>query len=421
MNIKKPHAFLLLWTVFLFYCAEVRAQTIVIENARIFPMQDESAVEFSSVTLENGVIRSFSNSPIIPSTAKVVDAMGKFITPGLFDAHTQIGLEEIDAVSNSVNSRLNSEHIGPAFDIQYAVNPSSTLIQVNLVEGVTHAVVAPTPGSDFFSGFGAAIRLTNVQPIYKPRIAMFGAINSQIIKKAGGSSSEVIARLIRTSANLKQLKSPKYPRDKGDYSKADIEAIDYAYRKKLPIVINVNHSKDILQLIDIAKASKLNLILMGGAEAWKVANKLSDSKIPVILDPLDNLPSDFDQLGARLDNSAILQRAGVTIAFSDPDSHNSRRLRQLAGNAVAHGLPWYEGLKAITRSPAIIYSLENGSLTTGSKASLVIWNGDPLEVTSWPEKIMFEGQWISLESRQTALYKRYQNLSAGKKTGFTYQ
>ena len=160
---------------------------------------------------------------------------------------------------------------------------------------------------------------------------------------------------------------------------------------------------------------------MGGAEAWKVANKLSDSNIPVILDPLNNLPSDFDQLGARLDNSTILQRAGVTIAFSDPDSHNSRRLRQLAGNAVAHGLPWYEGLKAITRSPANIYSLENGFLKTGSEASLVIWSGDPLEVTSWPERIMFEGQWISLESRQTALFKRYENLSAGKKTGFTYK
>ncbi len=421
MSMKNPNAFLLLWTMFLFYCVETQAQTIVIDNARIFPMQDQIEVEFSSVTLENGVISSFSNSPTIPPNATVVDAMGKFVTPGLFDAHTQLGLEEIDAVSSSVHSRLNNENIGPAFDIQYAVNPASTLIQVNLVEGITHAVIAPMPGSDFYSGFGAAIRLTSVQPIYKPRVAMFGAINSRIIKKAGGSSSEVIAKLIRTVKNLKQLKSPRYQPGPGDYSKTDIEAIDYTYRTRLPIVISVNQSKDILQLIDIANTLKLNLILMGGAEAWKVANKLSDSNIPVILDPLNNLPSDFDQLGARLDNSTILQRAGVTIAFSDPDSHNSRRLRQLAGNAVAHGLPWYEGLKAITRSPANIYSLENGFLKTGSEASLVIWSGDPLEVTSWPERIMFEGQWISLESRQTALFKRYENLSAGKKTGFTYQ
>jgi len=421
MSISNSKTLSKLWILFLFCCLRTQAETIVIENARIFPMQDDSAVEFSSITLDKGNVKSFNNSQTAQQNATVINAMGKFVTPGLFDAHTQIGLEEIDAVDSSVHSRLNNENIGPAFDIQYAVNPSSTLIQVNLVEGVTHAVVAPVPGSDFFAGFGAAIKLAGVQPIYRPRVAMFAAINNRIIKKAGGSSSEVIAKLIRTTTNLKELKSSKYQPRGGDYSKADVQAIDYAYRKKLPIVVDVNQSKDILQLIDIANTFGLNLIVMGGAEAWKAAEKLSGADIPVILDPLDNLPSDFDRLGARLDNAAILQQAGVTIAFSDPDAHNSRRLRQLAGNAVAQGLPWYEGLKAITRSPANIYGIDKGYLKTGSKASLVIWNGDPLEVTSWPEKIMLEGKWVNLESRQTALYKRYQDLGAGKKTGFTYQ
>jgi imidazolonepropionase-like amidohydrolase len=408
--------------IFTLLCASnTQAQRIFITNARILSMQETLENEYSSMLIENGVVQSINNSKAIPPGSVVIDAEGTIITPGLFDPHTQIGLEEIDAVDSSVNSRLTNEHVAPAFDIQYAVNFSSTLMRINLVEGVTHAVAAPAPGSDFFAGFGSAIQLSTTPSITNPRIGLFASINDRITKKIGGSTAEVISKLRRTLANLRASRSSRYKPDPGQYGKIDMAAIDQASQNFLPFIVEVNRANEILQLITVAREFNLNLVIMGGAEAWKVKRQLSEAAVPVILDPLDNLPSNFNRLGARLDNAAILDSAGINLSFSDPDSHNSRRLRQLAGNAVTHGLPWHKALMAITRNPANLYKLDSGQLKNGEQASFVIWSGDPLELSTWPERIFTGGAWINSESRQTALYRRYLNLDSGKEKGFSYQ
>ena len=132
--------------------------------------------------------------------------------------------------------------------------------------------------------------------------------------------------------------------------------------------------------------------------------------MPVILDPLENLPGDFDRLGARFENAELLHEAGVRIAFSQSDSFHLRKIRQLAGNAVAHGLPWEAALAAITSGPAEIFGLggSRGRIEEGQAADLVLWSGDPLEVTTRRGAGLDRGQpRATMRSRQTELRDRY--------------
>jgi imidazolonepropionase-like amidohydrolase len=140
-----------------------------------------------------------------------------------------------------------------------------------------------------------------------------------------------------------------------------------------------------------------------------VADRLAEAGVPVLLDALANLPGTFDQLGARLDNAAILHAAGVTIAFAGAGTHQARKLRQVAGNAVANGLPYEAALIAMTANPAAIFELGDGfgTLEAGSRADLVIWSGDPLEVTSAADQVVIGGKPVRMVSRQTLLRDRY--------------
>ncbi len=145
-----------------------------------------------------------------------------------------------------------------------------------------------------------------------------------------------------------------------------------------PFVFDVDRAADIRQVVEFARREKLRAVIAGGAEAWLVAGELEAAGVPVILDPLDNLPASFDKVGATLENAARLQKAGVTIAFSfrDPQAHNVRKIRQAAGNAVAHGLPPEAALAAMTRNPAEIFGVAD---RTGNARSRPAGGSRPLE------------------------------------------
>ena len=205
------------------------------------------------------------------------------------------------------------------------------------------------------------------------------------------------------------------------YSPLELEELAATTKRKIPFVIEVHRVAEIQELITIKREFGIRVVIKGGAEAWKVAGQLAKNDIGVILDPLDNLPTGFERLGARLDNATILDKAGVLIAFSVSDTHNSRQMRQIAGNAVANGLPLLSALKAITINPAKLYGLQPSEISPGNPADLIVWNGDPIELDTWASRVMLDGQWINMASRQTRLFERYKNLDVGKKTGFTYQ
>jgi len=174
-------------------------------------------------------------------------------------------------------------------------------------------------------------------------------------------------------------------------------------------VFNVDRASDILEVLHFAQHYGLNPVISGAAEAWMVAKQLAAAEVPVLLNPLSNLPGNFDTLGSRLDNAALLHAAGVTIVISGACTHNARKQRQMAGNAVSYGLPHEAGIAALTSNPAGIFGFTDnqGTIRLNQPANVVLWSGDPLEVTSVAERVIINGELIKMESRQTKLRDRY--------------
>jgi imidazolonepropionase-like amidohydrolase len=176
-------------------------------------------------------------------------------------------------------------------------------------------------------------------------------------------------------------------------------------------MVYVNREADIRQLLKLAKRNGIRVAIIGGAEAWRLADTLAAENIPVFIDAMDDLPSTFDQLGATEDNAARLKRAGVAVSFYNGNdaSHNARKVRQIAGNAVANGLPWEAGLAGITSVPAKALGVDAriGSIEVGKTADLVLWTGDPLDVASTASNLWLAGKATPMVSRQTQLRDRY--------------
>jgi imidazolonepropionase-like amidohydrolase len=162
-------------------------------------------------------------------------------------------------------------------------------------------------------------------------------------------------------------------------------------------------------MISLGNKYGINIIFYGAKEGWRIADVLAREGIPVILDPMDNIPDSFDAIAARMDNAALLYAAGVKILITSQSTHNSYLSRQGAGNAVAYGLPQDEALKALTINVADIFGLskERGSIEVGKSADLVIWDGNPLEVSSFVTAVIIDGHSISLMSRSKRLRDKY--------------
>lgn len=155
-----------------------------------------------------------------------------------------------------------------------------------------------------------------------------------------------------------------------------------------------------------------------------VAKDLADAHVPVIVDAEENLPEHFSNIGSTLRNAARLDAAGVTVVFmpqSDDPSQYARTLAQMAGNAVANGMNWDHALAAITRNPATVWGISDryGTLEVGKDADVVIWDGDPLNLSA-PQAVFIKGARIPLVSRQTMLRDRYRDLNR-KDLPFAYR
>jgi hypothetical protein len=303
----------------------------------------------------------------------------------------------------------------PEFDVTAAFNPDSVVLGVSRIGGVTFAMLAPTAeaggkgaGGTIIAGQGAIARLNGtVEPAAH---ALFIDVGGDASALSGGSRA---AQFMLLQQAVTEVRSPNLvlPGDTRLLTPGGRQALAVYLNGGRPIVFDVDRASDIRQVIAFAKREKLHVAIKGGTEAWRVAAELATAQIPVILNPFDNLPESFDAVGATLENAARLSRAGVKIAFSfdDPEPHNIRRLRQAAGVAVAHGLPWEEGLAALTSNPATIFGVSagNGFLERGRPADLVLWSGDPLEVTTLADRVFIEGESQSMRSRQTELRDRY--------------
>jgi len=213
----------------------------------------------------------------------------------------------------------------------------------------------------------------------------------------------------------------EYGRRKADYgraqiqplsaSAADLEALLPVLRGQLPLIARANRKSDIETALRIAREYKLKLILADVAEAWEIADEIARAGVPVLVQPLDNIPS-YDALGIRYENAALLAKARVKVVLMETDTHNARNLRQQAGNAVSYGMSWDQALRAVTLSPAEVFGVADryGSIEPGKVANVVVWSGDPFEFTTGVEHVLIRGREIALKSRQTELLERYKKL-----------
>jgi len=381
------------------------AETLFINDATVHTMSSQSVLQDADILIRDGRIRSVGTDLSAPPDALVIEANGRPVTPGFFAGITETGLVEISAVESSVDSSLAIEGLRPEFDVTTAYNPHSSVVPVTRIEGYTWALLGASRSGSIVGGQGQAVSLDGGYQSFLGGKVLFIDVGADATEQSGGSRA---AQWMQLEQAMVEAGSEMQWAPELELTLAGRQSLA-GFKTAGLVVFNVDRASDILQVIAFSEKHGLNAVVSGGTEAWMVANQLAEAGIPVLIDPLANLPQDFDRLGARLDNAALLNEAGVTFAFSGSETHQARKLRQMAGNAVANGLPYAAGLAALTVSPAVIFGLgeDHGSIEENSVADLVIWSGDPLEVTSVADQVIIGGKMDPMVSRQTLLKDRY--------------
>lgn len=412
---------LLLSSLLLLAAGPAGAETVAIVGGTVYTLGAAGKIEGGTVLIEDGKVRAVGRDVAVPSGARRIDAAGKVVTPGFMDSLTRLGLVEVSAVEGSNDARPNEDdRFTAAFDVVDGINPRSVLFPVARVEGVTRAVVAPQTGESLIAGRGAVIHLGTESGdwLLRAPAAMYAVLGESGAGLAGGARGAAMLRLREALQDAVDYGDNRAAFDRGDrrpyaLSRLDLEALQPVVKGELPLVISVHRASDIEAALRLARDFRLKLIVAGAREGWMVAGQLAAAKVPVLLDPLANLPESFEALGSTLEAAARLHKAGVTVAFMSADAHDVRNIKQAAGNAVSYGMPWDAALAALTSVPARIWGIADryGTLEPGKDADVVVWDGDPLELTSYPEHVFIRGAEVPRDTRQLRLRDRYKDLS----------
>jgi imidazolonepropionase-like amidohydrolase len=395
--------------------AALAETAVLLKNGLIHTASARGSLKDSSVLIVGGRVTAVGPGLTAPEGATVIDLHGRPVTPALFGGVGFLGVEEVTEEDSTIDAVLKLGQMRPEFDPSLAFNPDSIPVTVSRADGIGFALVIPGSeagrhgalGSSSVAGQASIVRLDGRTPLAPVALSVVigdgGALS--------GSSRAAVYMLLAEALEEARNPAAATSTDAHLLSPAGRRVLRSLATEQRPLLVAADRASDIRTAIEFATREKLKIIIQGGAEAWRVAPLLKRADVAVVLDPLDDLPASFDSIGATLENAARLNAGGVTVAFSlrDPDPHNIRKLRNAAGVAVAHGLPWDAALAAITSAPARLFhaSTEFGSIEVGKPANLVVWSGDPLEVTSLAEAAWLDGVQATLRSRQTELRDRY--------------
>ncbi len=401
------------------------AQEVLIRNATVHTATERGTLQGADVLVQGGRIAAVGNG-LAAGSAQVVDAQGRPLTPAFFGGITGIGIEEVSGEASTRDASLalgeNAKDITvrPEFDVTLAYNPESILLPVARVEGIGFTLLSAgtVSGGSIVGGQGAVVRLDGSPDPAGPKV-LFVALGAGASKLSGASRAGqwmLLDQLVEEARG-------RIPAD------SNFALLTPAGRATLAryldgggrVVVEVDRAADIRQLLRWAQRQRVRIAISGGAEAWKLAPELARAQVPVFLDPLVNLPGNFDRLGATLENAARLHAAGVQVGFSQSGdaSHNARKVRQLAGNAVANGMPWEAALAGLTRVPAQAFGVGDrlGTIAVGQSADLVLWSGDPLDVAHTARQVWLGGRAMPMRSRQTELRDRYLRAAPAPESG----
>ena len=343
------------------------------------------------------------------SSAKIIEAKGKPVTPGLISPISNIGVVEINALD--VTKDDSPDFFGPGFSVFNAFNPHSTLIPWNRSNGVTSSISTPGYSSQIFKGMGSFYLLDgDIDITGNADVAMYSRLGA-----VGGSRAETIQimesmfelALNKDELELEELLGTTFASSM-DMQLQDIQALSRVVNREIPLVLEVNRAIDILQALRLKNDYDLELVLMSVEEAPLVLDQILASGVSVIIDPMDNIPDSFDELASNIKLGGILSNAGIKVMFSTQRSHNYHLMRQGAGNAVAHGMTYQAGISGMTSIVADVFNIQDrGSIKEGHFADIVIWSEDPLEPSAYPTTVIINGSEMSLETRASRLTERY--------------
>ncbi|HEX8535345.1 MAG TPA: amidohydrolase family protein [Allosphingosinicella sp.] len=441
------------------------AQTVAITGGTVALGDGSEPIRGGTVVIRNGRIVGAGAGVAVPAGAQVVDATGKWVTPGIVAGFSRVGLAEVDAVEGTNDVQANNSPFSAAIDVAPAINPRAAAISISRASGVTRAVVAPATAKSIFAGQGAVIDLgADMQPITRARAFQFVEFGETGASEAGGSRAATFVlfrnalreardlsrysgvsggsgggqRTPRASDQrelpLEEVPGPSNQMLGGNVSRGDdvlltrfdAAALVPVLAGRQLLLVHVERASDILQVLGLNREfPNLRLVLVGATEGWTVAQEIKASGVPVIANALVDLPASFEQLAATQSNFGRMRAAGINVAMGTINEDETRMIqvsRQNAGNLVAlakvpgaAGLSWGEALASITSRPAEVMGLggEIGSLRAGRRADVVIWDGDPLETSSIAQMVMIDGVQQPLDTRQTKLRDRYRTATEG--------
>jgi len=408
-------------TLALLACSAAGAQTVAITGGRVYTMAG-APIENGTVLIRDGRVAQVGANVTVPADARRIDASGKWVTPGLINAATQLGLVDVGLENNTRDmSARGTNGIAASFTAWEGINPENVMFAPARAEGITTVLVAPQGG--LVSGQAGVVDIIDgsvPDMIARAPVAMV----AQLDKGAAnlGARGEVLAKLRELLDDART-----FSRRRADYDRAgtrpfsagrtDLEALVPVVEGRMPLVVVADRASDIEAALRLAAEFTLRLIIAGGAESWQVADKLAAARVPVMIGAMNNIPGGFNNLGSYQEAAGLLRRAGVDViligdsGISDGGSFNVRNLKQEAGNAVAYGMSWDDALRAVTSVPARVFGLErHGTLEAGKVANVVVWSGDPFELSTRAEHVLVRGVENTEPSRQDKLMQRYKTL-----------
>ena len=437
--------------------APLTAQTIAITGGTVALGDGSDPIPGGTVVIRNGRIAAAGVNVAIPQGAEMIDARGKWVTPGIVAGFSRLGLSEVDLSGGLTDDKAESGPFGAAIDVAPGINPSDSTIAVNRSDGVTRAIVAPNTARSIFGGQGAVIDLgADMEPITRARVFQFVELGEAGGNTAGGSrpsayiqfrnalrearelgrysgpisssgrrAEEPLDRPIVRNPNESRLYGPGAERSEDVLlTRFDAAALVPVLQGRQALLVHVERARDILNVIGLKRDyPSLKIVLVGATEGWLVADRIAVARVPVIASAVNDLPANFEQIAATQSNVGRMRDAGVHVAIGMIDDNDTRYLfneRQYAGNLVAladvpgaSGVRWGEALAMITSRPAEVLGMgrDIGSLVSGRRADVVIWSGDPLQVSSNAEAVFIDGVQQPMDTRQTKLRERYKNLN----------
>lgn len=396
------------------------AERIAIVGARVH-VKPGQTLETATVVIDGGKIASVTAGSATPAGARVIDGKGKVVTAGLIESISGVGLvgviQEHGANDGQLGARdeVHADPVHAAYDARDGFDPSGVTVPIARSGGITTVVAAPSGG--LIAGRAAVFTLDGASEPVAAAASMHAQLGSQGGGAVGGSRGRAI-ELLREVLDDARV----FGRDRAAYERnakrdmiadrLDLEALQPVLRGAAPLVVSAHAEADIRAALRIARDYRLRLVIAGGTEAWRVAADLAKARVPVVLDPTDNLPRMLEASHVHEAPAKVLADAGVPVAVSTlGNGLQARTLRQLAGVAVGAGLSWDQALASVTTVPAAMHGLGGrGTVEKGAIADVVVWSGDPLEVTTAAEVVIIGGVVQPVTSHQTLLLDRYRTL-----------